>query len=142
MNLTEKKPEVNDAPDMTPFIDCVFLLIVFFMACSRFVTQEYESLALPEAKSGQAELPKKKSKVVVNINPAGEFVVSNTSHTQPTLKYLFNKEIQRNDGAENVIVLVRADRESRFEDIQRLMATCASAGIWQLSFAVIEEPAP
>lgn len=142
MKLTKHRPPIDDSLDMTPFIDCVFLLIIFFMTCSRFATDQYEALKLPDAREGEAELPKKKTKVVVNINPAGEFLVSNENLNLRTLRLRLVKETQLSSGPENVIVLVRADREVRFEDIQRLMSTCAGAGIWQLSFAVVDEPLP
>ena len=40
-----KPPETNDAPDLTPMIDVVFLLIVFFMVVAQRMSEQYVELA-------------------------------------------------------------------------------------------------
>jgi biopolymer transport protein ExbD len=142
MKSTRPKTVTDSSPDMTPFIDCVFLLIVFFMTVSRFSTQEYETLKLPNAKSGQEKLPKKKKKLVINLNVDGDTIIGGRHLNPLQLESQLTMEARLNDGPENVIVIVRADRQARFEYIQDLMITCARAGVWQLSFAVVSEPVP
>jgi biopolymer transport protein ExbD len=45
-----KPPESNDSPDLTPMIDVVFLLIVFFMVVAQRMSEQYIELsALPVA---------------------------------------------------------------------------------------------
>ena len=36
-----KPPESNDSPDLTPMIDVVFLLIVFFMVVAQQLSEKY-----------------------------------------------------------------------------------------------------
>ena len=40
-----KPPETNDAPDLTPMIDVVFLLIVFFMVVAQRMSEQYIELS-------------------------------------------------------------------------------------------------
>lgn len=142
MKRSRKRVVTDSSPDMTPFIDCVFLLIVFFMTVSRFSTQEYETLKLPDAKSGQEKLPKTKKKLVINLNIDGNTVIGGQHLNPLQLESQLVMESRLNDGPENVIIIVRADRQARFEHIQELMTTCAKAGVWQLSFAVVSDPLP
>ena len=38
-------PETNDSPDLTPMIDVVFLLIVFFMVVAQRMSEQYIELS-------------------------------------------------------------------------------------------------
>lgn len=54
--------------DMTPMIDCVFLLIVFFICVSKFADLDVVAeIKLPEITGGAEEKGSKKDRVVVNI---------------------------------------------------------------------------
>ena len=58
---------------MTPMIDIVFLLIVFFMTVSQISESNKELLQLPQLEGSQDLQP---STLTVNINRAGDILVS------------------------------------------------------------------
>lgn len=62
----EGRRHSNQTPNLTPLIDIVFLLLVFFMLTSHFVTDEAINIALPVADSGEATNEKDQLEVVIN----------------------------------------------------------------------------
>jgi len=74
MRLFRRRVEENAVPlDMTPMIDCVFLLLIFFMLTSRFIPDEKELAALLPRTGPQnvASPPVISERVRVAITPAG-----------------------------------------------------------------------
>jgi biopolymer transport protein ExbD len=47
--LTDRLDETDDKPDLTPMIDCVFLLLLFFIVTSTFSEQTLFDVVLPKA---------------------------------------------------------------------------------------------
>jgi biopolymer transport protein ExbD len=63
--------------DMTPMIDIVFLLIIFFMVAAQFAQQAHVNLDLPNEVGEQKE-GKTKNALVINILDDGSIVVDNS----------------------------------------------------------------
>ena len=57
MNLSKHDPETEMDMDMTPMIDVVFLLIIFFMIITDLTQQDLEDLELPMAMHAVADKP-------------------------------------------------------------------------------------
>lgn len=56
----------SHVPNLTPLIDIVFLLLIFFMLTSHFVREDTLNIQLPEAESGQQLDEKKSVEIVIN----------------------------------------------------------------------------
>jgi biopolymer transport protein ExbD len=56
----------SHAPNMTPLIDIVFLLLVFFMLTSHFVQDDALNIQLPETESGERLDEKKSIEIVID----------------------------------------------------------------------------
>ena len=127
--------------NMTPMIDVVFLLIIFFLVSSHLVRQdtqmELEELNLPTAGSGQPAEEDQVRRVVVNVlpdPPTGKpFVVGG----QPMTTEELGKLIAYGAGRQ-MEVRIRADRTVPYRVVEPLMVTCARSGVWKVTFAVVE----
>jgi len=53
--------------NMTPMIDCTFLLIIFFILTTQIVNADVEKIVGPQSKEPQAEKPEKKKETPLNI---------------------------------------------------------------------------
>lgn len=58
--------------DLTPMIDVVFQLVIFFIVCTQITTQENVSLRLPDALSANPEDPKAGKLFTVHIAAANQ----------------------------------------------------------------------
>ncbi|MHC4179577.1 MAG: ExbD/TolR family protein [Planctomycetota bacterium] len=132
--------------NMTPMIDVVFQLIIFFLVSSHLVQQETqmeaEELNLPKADSGQPTEEDQVRRVVVNVVPdpesGGHLMVGGQQKTREELHELIRYGTQADRQME---VRIRADRTVPYRVVEPVMVDCARAGVWKVTFAVVEGPA-
>jgi len=126
--------------NMTPMIDVVFLLIIFFLVSRHLARQEVEmELDLPDARTGQDTDPDDTiRRLVVNVLPEGRIVVSGQSLDAEALSELIAYESRRGRApAEPLEVRIRSDRQAPYRLVEPIMRACAQAGVWRVTFAVI-----
>ncbi len=128
--------------NMTPMIDVVFLLIIFFLVSSHLARQETQlELDLPQATSGRRPEGDDARRVVVNILPdqgsEGRIQVGGQSLSRAQLRSLIDYETGQARG--RLEVRIRCDRRVPYQMVEPVMVGCARAGVWQVTFAVVEE---
>ncbi len=112
---------------LTPLIDVVFLLVIFFLVTSRFSEEERRmDINVPDATAAQPLIAVPKE-LIININKAGEYYVGDQQYTADELKQRIKAHWQSNPTKNNVVV--RADRDCRFEPIFFCVDTCRQVGI-------------
>ena len=87
MNFHGKNPEEDVSINLTPLIDVVFLLLIFFMVSTTFDTTSQLKIRLPEASRSQVAQPPQK--VTLLIDAKGNFYVNSrelTNRKSATLK--------------------------------------------------------
>jgi biopolymer transport protein ExbD len=138
-NLQASKAE----PNLTPLLDVVLQLIMFFMMCVNFVRidQINEAVHLPVA---QAAVPMDKSLtqvVFLNMDARGKLIVANEnlSSMGKVKSYLLKRKEKAEreaggKGGDNILVVLRADKGARYRDVFNLLQLCTDAGYhrWQL----------
>jgi biopolymer transport protein ExbD len=122
--------------NMTPMIDIVFLLIIFFMVGTKFteISESERDIALtvPEVKDGQS-LAKSPEKKVINIFRDGSIALD----TQKlTLEDLENQLREAKAQYPATGVVVRGDSESLYQHVAQVIAACRDAKINDLNIAV------
>ena len=101
--------------DMTPMIDCVFQLLLFFMVASRFEEESKVSgegsldSNLPDAVAAMPMVIRPKE-MIVNVNSRGEFYVGGEMHTEAQLGDRLQRAEINNPG--NQPVVIRGDERS------------------------------
>ncbi|MEM9659556.1 MAG: biopolymer transporter ExbD [Planctomycetota bacterium] len=112
----------DDGPNLTPVIDVVFLLLVFFLVATRFDQQEREV----QTKLAQVLQARPRSmgpnEVVVNISDKGEYVVMQESLDEQQLADLLHSLSLKNPSAQKV--QIRADERVAFKYPAWVMGVC------------------
>jgi len=126
---------------MTPMIDIIFQLIIFFLAVNQFQKAETDtSVSLPKASRShvEAEDASKPSHVVLNVLPNEELSVAGWKLTASELKpFLTQRRKEVEPGT--LEVWIRADKSIPFGQVEPLLLSCAEAGIWKVGFKVTTE---
>ena len=135
-----KKPQNEDAAlDMTPMIDVVFQLIIFFVVTLKMSDDKDMTIKLEDGKHGivltQDELPP--SQLTIDVARSGRVSLSNITLTDAMLASKI-KERKARYGAD-FPCMIRADQRTKHKDVARVMNICAACGVWKLSFVAIQE---
>ena len=136
------KSEDKRKLDMTPLIDCVFQLLLFFLVASHFeeqarMTNEGElEAALPDAAAGMP-MTMKPQELIVNINAAGQFYIGGNLETEPALAQRLQEAQLNNPGNQSVVI--RGDEAADWKYIARVMSLCNQANIRDYRVAVVKE---
>jgi biopolymer transport protein ExbD len=124
---------------MTPMIDVVFLLIIFFLVSSHLAQRENRiELELPTAAKGRDDIPNDSKLVTVNVTADGKLLVGGRDMTPEQLLRLFVQLAKEH--AEEVEIRIRGDRNATYDKVSPIMKSAVDAGVWNVTFAVIDEP--
>ena len=122
--------------NMTPMIDVVFLLIIFFLVSSHLAKQEAQlELPLPMAASGLPPANIAIRRLTLNVLAGGELRLAGRPISQGQLESRL-QEAQLSSATE-LEVQIRSDRSVPYQAIEPLMLACTQAGIWNVTFGVL-----
>ncbi|HHJ15315.1 MAG TPA: biopolymer transporter ExbD [Gammaproteobacteria bacterium] len=132
MNLRQSssdEPEVN----LTPLIDVVFILLIFFMVSTTFQKESEIKIELPEATADPVE--EKKDVLELVIDADGRYFIDQEQVVNTELETL-KKAISKFLGDRSEIpVVIRADRKTPYEAVVRAMDATAQLGLVHMSLA-------
>ena len=117
--------------DIVPLINVVFLLLIFFMLTSNFISQSGIRVNLPKAVTSEAI---QENSLVV--------VVTDSSLTYLNERAMDSKELNarlRIAAKEKKPVLIKADRRASMGKIVEVWDMCRNAGISQINIATTQE---
>ncbi len=133
MRLNRDDDDRDEVMNLTPMVDMVFLLLVFFLAATTFAREEVElDLRLPEAKSGQEGSGDKQ--LVVNLMADGRLSVAGREVTLEALRQKLEAAGQRNH---EQAVLIRGDQAAHFGVGLQVLDACRLAKIKKVDFAAL-----
>ena len=133
-----RKAQENPQLDMTPMIDVVFELIIFFVVTLTQCQAKDETIKLEDGRHGieltPEELPP--THLVVDVAKTGRISMGDITMTPEQIGQRV-KERKRKFG--EFPVLIRADFRARHEAVARVMNACTANGIWKISFIAVYE---
>ncbi len=118
--------------DYTPLIDVVFLLLIFFMVSTQFISFTRRlDIKIPEAKAGSVKEEKTKE-YLIEMPTNGEILLDGKVVSLNKLERILSKDrsIARRSA------LIRADRRLPYGDVVKVMGVCKHEGIRVIGIAV------
>ena len=113
----------NRGPDITPMIDVIFFLLVFFMVFFTVRTAPLGlNVELPRAVTGN---PQASARFEVAVDKTGAMYVSGNKVTSAQLRQALAERLQVNP---DMFVIVNADKEVRYEYVVNTLDEIRSAG--------------
>lgn len=127
---SDEQPTLN----LTPMIDVIFLLIIFFMAVSRFSEDERSvELQLPQVESLSQNSSPPPRTYEVSIQANGQALLDG----QPvSLDELRSRLSETTDDAKRPTAIVRGDKACAYQHIAEVLAVCQEAGVVDLTVSV------
>lgn len=127
MAVNIKKGNVLDVINMTPMIDVVFQLLIFFLVATRFAEEERElEVQLPIA-SESRPLTARPKETLVNIDAEGRYFIGPDQVTVGELDTILGRIALSNPGRKTV--LIRADKRSPVNSTVQVINLCHKHGI-------------
>jgi biopolymer transport protein ExbD len=125
--------------DITPLIDVVFLLLIFFMVSTTFTKENHLEIDLPEA-SGQVS-PAQAKQIEVIIDAKGDYSVNNRALVNNKRDTLKKAVLKLSNGDTKLPFVITADAKTEHEYVVRVMDVAGQLGFVRLSITTQNAPA-
>ena len=126
--------------DITPLIDIVFQLVIFFLAATYIVRSDAtEKVTLPKATQAQDHPPPSPRRWTITITADRVWLLGNHRTRREAIEQQLLADIKTAEDAAELEVRLRADASVPYSELEPLMITCAKLGIRKLGFAVLHE---
>lgn len=119
----------SEEPNLTPLIDIVFILLIFFLVTTTFAKELGVSVDRPHAQSATAQTGEI---VRVAVSRQGAITVDG----QPTSAFRVEAEVRAKMGTKSQSVLLVADKAVDAETLVQLMDACRQGGAKNVALAV------
>ena len=123
--------------NLTPLIDIVFLLIIFFLVASYIAgTESVDRIELARAATGRLDPEEAPRRIVATVREDGSVQVGSQERSTAEFEELI-REARGDETKAEVEVRIRADRHVPYRVIEPLLTACARAGVLKIRFNVL-----
>ena len=133
MNLQPRRrqqPEIN----LTPLIDVVFLLLIFFMVSTTFRKEADLQIQLPEAAQQPVPL---EHRLEVSVDAAGRYAVNGQAVIGDDVASLKQAMQQAVAQVDDLPLMIRADGQASHQSVVKIMDVAGQLGLKRLGIATI-----
>jgi len=129
-----RRPDVQ----MSPLIDVVFLLLIFYAVTTQFVSDERLKLKLPEAKTAESEgVGREESPPEVKVSADGTVWINDVIVPEDELEAAMKQLVER---APDKAVILKGDRDADYGVVVKVLDTARAAGANMIQMSA-ERPA-
>ena len=129
--------------DITPLIDIVFQLVIFFLAATYIIRSDAsERVKLPKATQFDDLAAASPHRWTITITAERHWLLGNQPTDRDMLELKLAAAAAEPAVAEKLVVRIRADASVPYSEVEPLMRACAKLGIRKLGFAVLQDIGP
>lgn len=119
--------------NITPLIDVVFLLLIFFMVSTTFERESEIRITLPEASEEQAEA--KPDFILVRIDAQGQIYIDDDPLLNNRVSTIHAALQEQARGVTDLPVIIRADAQVSHQMVIKVMDAARRSGLVNVTFA-------
>lgn len=134
MNFRSRRTDDLDL-NITPLIDVVFLLLIFFMVTTTFERESEISITLPEASREQVQTQDKT--IEISVDQQGRVFINGQSlvNSQPaTIRKALEKAVESGKSRQPPLV-INADAKATHQSVIKVMDVARQLGLRKVTFA-------
>lgn len=128
LNQTEAEGEI----DITPMLDVVFIMLIFFIVTASFVKESGIEVNRPDASTAQS---KPRANILIAINDMGEIWINKRRVDESQVRA--NIERMHAENPQGTVV-IQADEEAKTRQLVAVMDAARAAGVYDVSLATEE----
>ncbi len=142
MHVTKRFHAEDMDLNMTPMIDVVFQLLIFFLVVSEFAKYDrVEDLTLPRAVTAAPEDVRSPNRLIISVDRRARVIIGGRERNKREIEFILAAERDihhKGDkkGKTSQPVLIQADENARWEVIQDVLEKLSKFGFWQVSLGV------
>ncbi len=123
VNIKRRNTNENAGINLTPLIDIVFLLLIFFMLTANFITNEGLNIKLPETKSKLSYI--KNEPIIIYLTSSNRIYLKGKFYTLSQLQKILPQEIKNN---ETKTVILKSDKDAKVEMAVKILDIAKISG--------------
>jgi biopolymer transport protein ExbD len=126
----QRREEINI--NLTPLIDVVFLLLIFFMISTTFTREAHLTISLPEA-SAEGEAQQQADSIDVVIGAEGQYTINGEALVSSDALTLRRALLKLAGDARDLPFIITADAQTAHQSVVTVMDVAGRLGFSKLS---------
>lgn len=140
MPISIRKGKALESLNLTPLIDVVFLLLIFFLVATRFAQEDRElTVQLPSA-ANALPMTLEPNELVVHVDRQGIYTVNGKTLSLRELEVVLRQSVADNPIGQ--VVIIRADKSTEVQTVVYVMDLCTKLRVPKYKIATEPEPEP
>lgn len=140
MNFRRQRQE-EASVNLTPLIDVVFLLLIFFMVSTTFTRETQLKLDLPEAVSGEQVEDRDMQQIELTISASGEIAINDRALATPGVDTLKTALQRESAGDLSLPLIITADAQTPHQSVIMAMDAAGQLGFTRLRLTTMQAEA-
>ena len=130
----QRRPREEITVNLTPLIDVVFLLLIFFMVTTSFTRDTQITIELPTAEAG-APMETKPKVIEISIDGEGRYFLNTVALVNSQTKTIIRGIEELAEGNNKLPIVISADAQAPYQAVVTAMDAAGQAGFTNITMA-------